>query len=136
MSSAAGGVDKRQLEIEMNSTLGDLPKLSTISTSIKDDATEFRTQHPYILALVLILLGLAVGGCVAYTAGFIHGQLASSPSPLPTDTPTDAQTKSPTSSSNAPTAVVPTRPVAEVKPTSTLTLLLLCERCVDCAAAM
>ena len=72
-SRAVGGVDKRQLEIEMNSTLGDLPKLSTISTSIKDDATEFRTQHPYILALVLILLGLAVGGCVAYTAGFMHG---------------------------------------------------------------
>merc|ERR1711865_905458 len=87
---AAGGVNRRQLEIEMNSTLGDLPELSTISTSVKDDATEFRTRHPYILALVLILVGLAV-------SSFIHGiSLISSTTAT---APRTATTAAPTSTS-------------------------------------
>jgi NADH:ubiquinone oxidoreductase subunit 3 (subunit A) len=42
--------------------------------SIKDDTAEFRTQHPYLLALCFMLLG----GAIAYLAGLaLHfGSLA------------------------------------------------------------
>ena len=75
----AGGVDRARLEIEVENTLGQTPALSTIQTSrfsvasVKQDTEEFRTDHPYILGMCLVVVGLIFGASVAYTAGFTHG---------------------------------------------------------------
>ena len=43
--------------------------------TIKDDTAEFRTKHPYILALCFMVLGLLVGGTFAYAAGLLPSLL-------------------------------------------------------------
>ena len=43
--------------------------------SIKDDTAEFKTKHPYMLALCFMLLGLLLGGTVAYAAGLLPSLL-------------------------------------------------------------
>ena len=53
-SGAAGGADKRQLEIEMNSTLGDLPELSTISTTEPFSMTTQLTFAPGMATAIIL----------------------------------------------------------------------------------
>ena len=43
--------------------------------SIKDDTAEFKTKHPYMLALCFMLLGLLLGGTAAYAAGLLPSLL-------------------------------------------------------------
>ena len=79
---AAGGVDKRQLEVEMDSTLGNVPELSTIS--IAEPNRLLRTKCRNLVCLVLLVT--LVVGSVSYTYGFVNGE-----SVLPTTTPTTSQ---------------------------------------------
>ena len=86
--SAAGGGDKYSLEMEMDSVLGGVPELSTISSrepmsleTIKEDTAEFSTKYgPYLLALGLVLL--LVGGAAVYTTSLKH-DMPQQPSTLP-----------------------------------------------------
>ena len=71
---------RRQMQIEMQQTLGDIPALSTISgrealsiANVRDDADAFITKHPVSFALFLFGIGLAVGRSAMYVAGCLHG---------------------------------------------------------------
>merc|ERR1712166_1124793 len=100
---AVGGADRTQLEIEVTNALGDAPELSTISRpfgrsgaisvgTIKDDTAEFRSKHPYLLALCFMLLGLAIGETIAYVASARLPQLRMTVSiATPSSRPTEIQ---------------------------------------------
>ena len=141
---------RRQMQIEMQQTLGDTPALSTISSrealsiaNVSDDADAFITKHPVFCALFLFGIGLAVGGSAMYVAGFLHGSSHNSsaaaldqgtlrgaptttgaPTSISTDTPTAMVTDAPTVMvTDAPTAITTDAPTAMVTdaPTSITT---------------
>ena len=125
---------RRQMQIEMQQTLGDTPALSTISSketlsiaSVRDDADAFIAKHSVFCALFVFGIGLAVGGSAMYVAGFLHGSSHNSsavaldqgtmrgaptttgaPTSISTDTPTAMVTDAPTVMimiTDAPTAI-------------------------------
>jgi len=127
---------RRQMQIEMQQTLGDTPALSTISSrealsvaNVRDDADEFITKHPVFCALFLFGIGLAVGGSVMYFVGFFNSLAASSdqgtlkgasivittsaPTLMTTDAPTAMITGASTSIiTSAPTLITTDAPTA------------------------
>jgi len=71
-NSENGDANRENMQIEMQNILGDIPELSTVSSSepisldnLKEDADEFRTKYPVLMALIILGVGLIlISGCV------------------------------------------------------------------------